>query len=248
MNQKNVLLFITICIAVGAYCIYHVTKKPNISRGMVIVLNGPSGSGKSSIQREFQTLMIQPSHKASDSALHEASTDKSADRHSLWIKLGIDNLFDKPMPDITLENLTFWQSPNSIRWVTTTKDTNDKPIVTLFPGQEGEKVAYGMNSAIAGYAQAGCNCIVDYIAYKKAWIDDLHTKLRGVNTYWVKIELPLDVLEERERVRATSPVGHARSHYDTVYADVVYDLVLDTSKLTAQECAQKIKDFITSQQ
>jgi chloramphenicol 3-O phosphotransferase len=246
MNQRIVAILATVCIAAGAYCIFHVTKKSTDAIGTVIVLNGPSGSGKSSIQREFQALMIQPSHKASDSALQEASTDKSADTAHLWIKLGIDNLFDKPMPDITLENLAFWQSPNAIRWVTTTKDANDKPVVTLFTGQEGEKVAYGMNSAIAGYAQAGCNCIVDYIAYKPVWIEDLRTKLTGVKTYWVKIEIPLDVLEERERARGTSPVGHARSHYDTVYAGIQYDLVLDTSKLTAVECAQKIKEFIDS--
>lgn len=30
-----------------------------------------------------------------------------------------------------------------------------------------------MNSAIAGYAQAGRNVIVDYIAYKKEWLDDM---------------------------------------------------------------------------
>lgn len=232
MNKKILALLAAVCIAVGAYRIFHSTKKSTDTIGTVIVLNGPSGSGKSSIQHEFQALMIQPSHKT------------SADTAHLWIKLGIDNLFDKPMPDITLENLAFWQSPNAIRWVTTTKDANDKPVVALFTGQEGEKVAYGMNSAIAGYAQAGCNCIVDYIAYKSAWIEDLRTKLTGVKTYWVKIEIPLDVLEERERARGTSPVGHARSHYDTVYAGIQYDLVLDTSKLSAAECAQKIKEFI----
>jgi chloramphenicol 3-O-phosphotransferase len=241
MNQKILAILATVCIVAGAYRIFHATKKSTETIGTVIVLNGPSGSGKSSIQREFQTLMIQPS---SASIINHDGT--AAGQAPLWIKLGIDNLFDKPMPDITLENLAFWQSPNAIRWVTTTKDANDKPVVTLFTGEEGEKVVYGMNSAIAGYAQAGCNCIVDYIAYKKAWIDDLHTKLTGIKTYWVKIALPLDVLEERERARATSLVGHGRSHYDTVYADMKYDLILDTSKLPAAEYAQKIKDLISS--
>jgi len=68
---------------------------------------------------------------------------------NLWIKLGIDTLFDKPMPDINLENLQFWQSPNPIRWVETTKDKYENAIRTLFTGEQGEKVAYGMDSAIA---------------------------------------------------------------------------------------------------
>ena len=114
----------------------------------IIFLNGPSFSGKSSIQKEFQYLIMQEPIK-------------------LWIKLGIDNLFDKPIPDITMENLAFWQSPNVIRLVETTKDPAGNSVITLFTGQAGEKVAYGMNSAIADYAKAGCNVIVDYIAYKK---------------------------------------------------------------------------------
>ena len=67
--------------------------------GTVIILNGPSVAGKSSIQKEFQNLMMQE--------------DK------LWLKLGIDSLFDHPMPDITLENIEYWQSKNPIRWVET---------------------------------------------------------------------------------------------------------------------------------
>lgn len=196
--------------------------EPPTATGAVIILNGPSGSGKSSIQREFQALMMP----------------------KLWIKLGIDNLFDKPMPDITPATMAFWQSANDIRWVTTTHTADEKPIITLFTGQQGEQVAYGMNSAIAAYAQAGCNCIVDYIAYKQEWLDDLEQELDGIKTYWVKVTLPLEVLEQRERARGTSPVGHARSHYDTVYGDRAYDLVLDTSELSPAECAHKIKEFI----
>lgn len=246
MNQNLVLFLIVVCILIGIYRVGYLVKNKSTwftrttpstqSMGTVIILNGPSGSGKSSIQREFQTLMM------------ESSSNKNADEQSLWIKLGIDTLFDKPMPDITLENMSFWQSPNPIRWVSTIHTTDQKPTITLFNGKQGEKVAYGMNSAIAAYAHSGCNSIVDYIAYKQAWIDDLQEKLHHVKTYWIKIEIPLEVLEERERTRGTSPVGHARSHYDTVYGDLTYDLTLDTSKLRSVDCAQKLKEFIENQQ
>jgi chloramphenicol 3-O phosphotransferase len=190
--------------------------------GTVIILNGPSVSGKSSIQREFQSLMMP----------------------DLWIKLGIDNLFDKPMPDITAENILFWQSKNPIRWIETTKDEHENSIITLFTGQQGEKVAYGMNSALAAYAHEGCNVIVDYIAYKKEWVDDLRKKLTGIKTYWVKVSIPLTVLEEREAARGTSPKGHGRSHYDSVYWDLDYDLEVYSDKERAVEIAKKIKDLV----
>lgn len=199
-------------------------KKENTHKtGTVIILNGPSASGKSSIQKEFQSLMMP----------------------KLWLKMGIDNLFDNPMPDITLENIKFWQSPNSIRWVETTKDNNQNNIVTLFTGELGEKVAYGMNNAIAGYAKAGCNIIVDYIAYKKEWLDNLKVKLKDIKTYWIKVDISLKTLEEREGKRATSPVGHARSHYDFVYDNINYDFVVNSDKESISEITKNIKNYIT---
>ena len=194
--------------------------KSSKSYGTVIILNGPSASGKSSIQKEFQHLMMP----------------------NLWIKLGIDNLFDKPMPDFNLDNLSFWQSPNPIRWVENAQDADNNNVMTLFTGQQGEKVAYGMNSAIAEYARSGCSIIVDYIAYKKEWIDDLRNKLKDVPTYWVKVNIPLAVLEEREVARGTSPKGHARSHYDVVYWDVPYDLEVNSDTESAVAIAKRMKD------
>lgn len=130
-----------VCGLLGAGWIYY---RPLQKTGTVIVLNGPSASGKSSIQTKFQDSMMP----------------------NLWINVGIDNLFDKPMPDITMDNLAFWQKENAIRWVET-NNNGEHPVITLFTGEQGKKVAYGVNSAIAAYALAGNNVIVDYIAYKK---------------------------------------------------------------------------------
>ena len=223
MNLQTLLIAAVMLVAIALYSVYF-KQNPHQKTGTVIILNGPSASGKSSIQKEFQNIMMP----------------------NLWIKVGIDNLFDKPMPDITLENLAFWQSENPIRWVTMSKDADENPIMTLFTGDQGDKVAYGMNSAIAAYAQNGCNVIVDYIAYKKEWIDDLHDKLSNVKTYWVKVSIPLQTLEEREVSRATSPKGHARSHYHTVYWDILYDLEVNSDKDSAQKIATQIKDNLLS--
>jgi chloramphenicol 3-O phosphotransferase len=141
-----------------------------------------------------------------------------------------------------MENMQFWQSANQIRWVETTQDKNNNNIITLYTGQEGEKVAYGMNSAIAAYAKQGCNIIVDYIAYKKEWLDDLQKQLNDINTHWVKVTIPLDVLEARETARGTSPKGHGRSHFETVFWDITYDLEVNSATESAVEIAQKIKN------
>ena len=214
---KILFIIAVLLVAYGTFNYFQRSK----TYGTVIILNGPSASGKSSIQKDFQYIMMP----------------------NLWIKLGIDNLFDKPMPDINLDNLQFWQTKNQIRWVETTQDANQNAIITLFTGPDGEKVAYGMNSAIAEYAKAGCNIIVDYIAYKKEWADDLRNKLKNIKSYWVKVNIPLSILEEREVARGTSPKGHARSHYDFVYWDLKYDLEVNPDKENTTEIAKQIKNF-----
>lgn len=220
--KKHLFTALSIITIIGLGVITLNHFKPSPKYGTVIILNGPSGSGKSSIQKEFQYLMMP----------------------NLWIKVGIDTLFDKPMPDINLENLTFWQKENPIRWITMAEDTGKNAVITLFTGEQGEKVAHGMNTAIAGYAKAGCNVIVDYIAYKKEWVDDLHSKLKGIKTYWVKVNIPLNVLEEREVARGTSPKGHGRSHYDTVHWDIKYDLEVNSEAESALAIAKKIQDHL----
>jgi chloramphenicol 3-O phosphotransferase len=195
----------------------------NQKSGKVVILNGPSAAGKSSIQAEFQKLMMP----------------------NLWIKVGIDNLFDKPMPDITIENLDFWQNKNEIRWVSSEKDLNDNSVITLHVGKQGLYVVQGMNRAIAEYAKSGCNVIVDYIGYDPKWLEDLKQQLKGVKTYWVKVEIPLEVLEKREEARATSPKGHARSHFDKVYGNIGYDLVVNSDKDSAMMIAENIKKYFS---
>lgn len=199
-------------------------RNRSVFPGKIIVLNGPSSSGKSSIQKAFQSLMMP----------------------NLWVKVGIDNLFDQVMPDITPENMSFWQSKNPIRWVQESTDTDENKVITLFVGPQGDKVAYAMNSSIAAYAKNGCNVIVDYIAYDQKWLKDLEKKCAAFTTYYVSVEIPLEELEQREQARGTSPKGHARSHYFNVYGDKKYDLTVNTGMNSAQEIAQQIKQLIES--
>jgi len=101
-----------------------------------------------------------------------------------------------------------------------------------------------MHAAVGAYAHAGNNIIVDYILYDQQWIQDLVHALKDIRVYNIGINPALSVLEEREKARATSPVGHARSHYNTVHQGMVYDLELDTSTMTVEQAALKIKNFI----
>ncbi|HVW99926.1 MAG TPA: hypothetical protein VHA52_05780, partial [Candidatus Babeliaceae bacterium] len=194
-----------------------------IKPGTIILLNGPSAAGKSTTQKKLQDLLKEP-----------------------YLKMGIDRFFvgviperyfKGPLSDMPIDNNTMMEGVSA-------KDAQGNPLFVLKIGDDGQRVISGMHHAFASYAKAGNNLIVDYILYYEEWIPELVNALKGLRVYMIGIKPSLAILEEREKLRGTSPIGHARSHYDTVHNGMIYDLELDTSSMTADEAALKIKEFL----
>ena len=174
----------------------------------VIILNGPSGAGKTTLQKEIQKNFKEP-----------------------YLKLGIDNFIDSILPD----DINLGEKPKGdfdlkdIRYVTFEEKDGHKSI-PLFIGPIGQKVIDGMIGAIKAYADAGNNVVVDFIQYDQTWTPKLKEALKNHTVYWIGVRIPLEELERCEKARGTSPVGHARSHYDTVHLGMTYDLEVNTCK------------------
>ena len=184
----------------------------------MIILNGPSAVGKSSIIRALQAQRKEP-----------------------WLSVGIDNLFVGVLPPkFYLEDKT---EHHTIMRGEATKDAQGK-LFTLYFGDEGRKVIKGMHGAIAAYARAGNNVIVDYIMYEPEWLDDLKKSLQGLRVISVGVTAPLEVIAQREILRKTSPEGHARSLYESVHQGWTYDLKIDTGSITPEQAADKIVDHL----
>lgn len=235
MIKRKILMFFSFSLAIIAALFFWFTqmqyqKNLMIQRtGTIIILNGSSACGKTSIQKKIQDL---------------------AD--VLYLKVGIDTFFDAliPEPDLnefhrTQKIMQYTKEGEFIRGITIVRDDNGNQIIPLQIGSAGQRVIKGMHKAIAAYAHMGNNVVVDYILYDQAWLNDLIACFSHFNTYLIGVACPLNVLEEREKARATSPAGHARSHYRTVHDNCVYDLEVDTSVLTPEQCAQRIVDFVT---
>ncbi len=65
-----------------------------------------------------------------------------------------------------------------------------KDAVKLHVGPLGRKVISGMHNAIAAYAKAGNNVIVDYILYDSQWFPELVKALEGIKVYYVGLQYP----------------------------------------------------------
>ena len=188
--------------------------------GTVIILNGPSSVGKTSIVKSLQKIEVEP-----------------------LLSIGIDNFFVGVIPQrFCLEDRP--EHHKVMNGVVSIE--NDKKVFTLSIGIEGKKIMKGMHRAIAEYAKQGCNVVVDYISYEPELRDNLLQVLDDLKVIKVGVKATLAVIEHREKERATSPEGHARSHYDTVHEGWNYDISVDSEKNSPEEIAEKIYKFSRS--
>jgi chloramphenicol 3-O phosphotransferase len=172
--------------------------------GTIIILNGASSSGKTSILTALQKQLPEP--------FLNAGIDKF-----IWMLPG--RYLDRPLWDDVLGLATQ-------------------------AGPLGHQLFSGMHHAIAALSRTGNNVIADHVLVEPAWISECARLLADLPAYLIGIRCPLEVLEEREKTRRDRTLGQARAQYPIVHAHGVYDLELDTSVLSIDECARRIQQCL----
>jgi chloramphenicol 3-O phosphotransferase len=148
----------------------------------------------------------------------------------------LQNKLDEPYLDMGIDRF-IWMLPR--RYL-------DRPLwddvlgKAVHPGPLGLTLFSGMHHAIAAAAGRGINVIADHVFVEKAWVDECAALFANMNAYLIGLHCPLDVLEQREKDRKDRTLGQAREQFDMIHKYVVYDLELDTSILTVEECAEKV--------
>jgi chloramphenicol 3-O phosphotransferase len=121
------------------------------------------------------------------------------------------------------------------------RDQAGPPVVDIHVGPVAERCFRGMRHAIAALAAQGNDMIVDEVMTAAEWTEyrALLTPYRAVT---VGVMAPLEILEQRERARGDRLIGLARGQFDRLHQGIAYDLVVDTSRATAVDCARRIRD------
>jgi chloramphenicol 3-O phosphotransferase len=197
------------------------------SLGHVVLLNGASSAGKSSVAWHLQRLLSEP-----------------------HLFAGIDSFTPMLRPDGHI-GMSFDQRTNEnaggpdapLRWVFPARD--GEPVMLEF-GELGQRLVRGMHRALAALALAGNDVIFEHVLLHKEWLDDLLDALDGVEVYFVGVRCPIDVIEERERARGNRVVGQARAHHETAHAGAPYDVEVDTSVMAARAAAEVIAKRVLS--
>jgi len=172
----------------------------------VIVLNGGSSSGKSSIARGLQV----------------ASTET-------WLTFGVDTLITAmPPPDPLADG--------------------DIPFAS--DGRVSVSAAFRRLDAawalgVAAVARAGVPVIVDEVFLGRSDSQDRwRSALEGLDVLWVGVRCDRDVAEAREIHRGDRVVGMAALQAEHVHAGVTYDVEVDTTDTTTDDCVRTILDAL----
>lgn len=115
-------------------------------------------------------------------------------------------------------------------------------------GKMGNLLISGMHHSILALSNLGLNVVADHVLIEKPWLAECVELFHDKPAYLIGIKCPLEVVEQRELVRADNRApGLARKQINFVHAHGVYDFEVDTSTCNEEECAQRIKGFLASQ-
>ena len=182
-----------------------------MSRGRILVLNGTSSSGKSTLAKALQTLLPEP-----------------------WLVVGIDT-FVFALPRRYLDQPAWSEVFRYVR-----PDGATEGPFRIETGPLGQQLVAGMHRSVAALAEAGLSVIVDHVLLETAWLDDARRCWAPFDWSLVGVRCPLAVVEQRERDRRDRTLGQAAAQFAIVHEDRAYDLEVDTSVLSPDDAAARI--------
>lgn len=188
-----------------------------MEQGTIIFLNGTSSAGKSSIAKVLQDIM-----------------------DGYFIHTGIDHFIER-LPRKYFDSHEVIDAPPAVGelWVV---EKESGRLIEIRVGPVGYKVLAGIYYAFAGLAKSGNDVIVDDVIFDPLVLKSAVSALHTYNVLFVGVRCPREVAEQRERDRGDRWSGLVSAHIDLVHAHGIYDLEVDTSVLSAMECAEQIKE------
>jgi len=188
-----------------------------VKAGLVVVVNGASSSGKTSLARALQLVAPDP-----------------------WLHAGIDRFWGM-MPQGWMQLGA--RAGEGVSW-RRGEDELGRPVVHTVPGPVADRLAGGIHRAVAALARAGSNVVSDDVFFDRAWAGDWAAALDGIDAWLVGLHCSDDELERRERGRGDREPGEARAEAAAIHEGMPYDLELDSSSLSSDALAVAVLDHV----
>lgn len=198
--------------------------------GTIVLLNGTSSSGKSSLAEALQRLMPEP-----------------------WLHTGIDH-FLQSVPRqlfVTSDGVEPAAAPGFLLVfdrAVTRYDAGDGregyrggALREVRIGPVGLGLLAGMYASMAALARAGCHVIGDVVIHDRRELALAAMALADSDALFVGLRCPLEIALQRERARGNRAPGGAVAFHHLVHAHARYDLEVDTATLSPEACAREIR-------
>jgi len=187
--------------------------------GRVVILNGTSSSGKSSLAERFR--------------------DDRAALGEPWIIVGLDDYLAKlPVEWFAGDGFRGPFSDAGVRF----EESPDGTAVRL--GDFGQRLVAAYRRAVAACATSGLDVLVDEVAFEPDAVDDWHDALRGLRVTWVAVRCDVTVAEAREQARGDRIPGLVRAQDRIVHLRAPYDGEVDSTDTTVEELARQLAFLI----
>ncbi len=181
--------------------------------GKLIILNGGSSAGKTSLAKAFQSI-----------------SDET------FLLMGIDLFwFTLPPKQTDLQKV----EPEYYSWAI--EESDGKPVFHILPGPILDQLMIGRYQAIAAYLQLGFNVIADDVIWKRLWLEECLKAIEPYQTFFIHVYCSDEEGSRREQLRGDRYPGWHRGSAYYSNSDAIYDLEIDTSIDCPETCAAKLK-------
>ncbi len=188
-----------------------------MASGTIILLNGSSSSGKTTLARALQQVLDEP-----------------------YQHIALDQFRDG-LPD-RLRGMNAPPGTSGAAGLNVVPAMQDgEPVTHICFGSTGNRVKRAMRRCVAALAEEAVNVVVDDLLLARADLEDYARVLSPFPCYLIAVRAPLTVLNEREQARGGRFPGTARSHYRSVHDHGAgYDLEIDTAVHSPTAAAQAV--------
>ena len=188
--------------------------------GRIILLNGSSSAGKTTLARAIQTLSAAPVQLISLDQYRDGLAPRFRGMNSKASEPGSRGLNVVPAEDGLRTELHF--------------------------GDVGRRTLKGMRRAVAAMATVGLDVVVDDLILEPEFLGDYLAVLADFRVLFVRVQCDLATVNARESARPGRFPGTAAAHFERVHAGCRYDLQVDTARLSPRQCAERVLAAIES--
>lgn len=107
-----------------------------------------------------------------------------------------------------------------------------------------KKTMVGYYRSLRAFLSAGHNVLADTGFYTPELLNQCIRELKDETVWLVGVHCSIEELERREQARGNRQMGLAREQQATIHNSVIYDIEVDTSVLSVEECALTVKSKI----